>query len=274
MDVILSIVSKFWRHKLFPYALFVLLLIAANYVPLPDGRSLSLLNRNSIGIPAAFLFALLFIWMKKLPVTPKGYIGLVFAIRAETDLLRKKVSSDIVATTKESLRLVPSSNPIHVIELDEDHSNQIYDAHTAEVIRTKCRAHIVIFGEAKARNEHGKEFYVLKLDGIVTHAPIPLGTSHALSTEMNDLLPLRKKIEHDNEISGFEITSLQMGEAIKYVIATAALLTGDGLLAVGLLENIHHNRAQLTKYVNIKSIKKLKQMLHIRLGDADRKSVV
>ena len=115
MGVILNLARKFWRHKLFPYALFIVILIAVNYAPLPDGISISLINRNSIGIPVAFLFSLLSIWMQKLPTTPKGYIGLVFAIRAETDLLRKRVSSDIVATTRESLKLVPPSNPIHVI---------------------------------------------------------------------------------------------------------------------------------------------------------------
>ena len=268
MDVILNYVSKFWRHKLFPYALFFLLLIAANYVPPPDGIPLSLIYRNIIGIPVALLCALLFIWMQRLPTTKEGYIGLVFAIRAETDSLHKRVSSDIVATTKESLRLAPSTAPIQVIELDQYQSNQAHALKAAESIRKSCRAHVVIFGEANARIEHGKEFYVLKLEGIVTHAPIPLNTSHALATEMKAILPLKNKIEHDNEISGFEITSLQMGEAIKYVIATAALLTGDGFLAVGLLENIYNNRAQLTKHRNIKSIKKLMRMLPVRLNDA------
>ncbi len=268
MDVIFNLVSKFWRYKLFPYALFIIIWIAANYISLPSGITLSLIDRNIIGIPVAFLFTLIIIWMQKVPITPKGRVGLIFAIRAETDLLRKKVSSDIVATTRESLKQTPSSYPIHVIELDDARSNKILDPTAAEQIRIKCRAHIVIYGEAKSRHDQGKEYYVLKLDGVITHAPIPLETSHALAAEMKDLLPLKEKIEHDNEISGFEITSLQMGESIKYVIATAALLTGDGLLAVGLLENIYNNRTQISKYRSIKSIKKLMRMTPLRLGDA------
>lgn len=158
--------------------------------------------------------------------------------------------------------------PFQIIELNEFFSELALGNESANEIRMRCKGHFLIFGDAVQRKERGKNLHVLKLQGIVCHAPISDNDQSALAREMGSVLPLRAAIPEEDELSGFEITSLQMAEATKYVIATAALLSRDYEFAIALLEELQHTKDKLNINSNVKPIRKLIGLIPVRLADA------
>ena len=161
--------------------------------------------------------------LQRVPKNKDGCIGVAFAIKADSEQLRQRVASDMVNETKLIFERVQSHHPFYVFDLGGDLTESVISHESAAEMRNRCGAHMVIYGEAKQRKERGQNFYVLHLEGLVTHIPTPLESSALLSREMVAVMPLRQRIEEENEISGFEITSLHLAHSVKFVIATAAL---------------------------------------------------
>lgn len=91
--------------------------------------------------------------------------------------------------------------------------------------RTRCV--FLISGKARLRNINKQPTYVLDLSSAVLHSLIPEEISRRLAQEMSELLPGRGLISSDNDLFGFEITATLTHLAVRYIIATAAMLSGD-----------------------------------------------
>lgn len=259
-----------WRYRgaLLPLA-FLVCVVGLLYIPLPDGITASLGIRIAIGLLVAIVVTY-FLWRYQQPAKVRdGSIGIAVAIRSEDDKTQKRVSGDFIATCKKLLAASTTKRPFHLIELNDYHSSLATDYSSADELRKRCGALFLIFGNTAQRKERGKNFYVLRLQGLVCHAPINLDDQSLLAREMNAVLPLKENILEDDELSGFEITSIKLVEATKYVIATAALLSHDAQLAVSLLEEIQVNNKR-HKDANVKAIHKLNELAPKRLSAAYR----
>lgn len=260
-----------WRfHKLFPLLAALVTFVGLLYVGLPNGIEISFAIRTIFSALVAITVGALAYFTYRIPKVKKHHLGVAFAIAAENETLDKRFSADIIRETEKILDEVKEESPFHVIQIPCTAFSEKLDVATANILRAKCRAHLLIFGEIKLRKERGQQYYVLKLNGIVTHAPIAKEPSSLLAKEMTAILPLKKQIQENDEISGFEITSLQLALAIKYVLATAALLSHDGSLAIKLLEQIQNQKKLLQRNGNLEPIRKLSRLLPKRLRDTYR----
>lgn len=265
---LLKLFRKLRYRRFFPFVLAALGGLLAFYVPLPSVIVDTLQIRGSAALLVSTALALVGFRLQRVSENKDGCIGVAFAIKADSEQLRQRVASDMVNETKSILERVQSDHPFYVFDLGGDLAESVTSHKSAVEIRNRCGAHMVIYGEAKQRKERGQNFYVLHLEGLVTHVPTPLENSALLSREMVAVMPLRQKIEEENEISGFEITSVHLAHSVKFVIATAALLSHDGPLAAKLLEDIASHRKQLNRHGNIAAIRRLKELLPKRQGDA------
>lgn len=265
---LLDTAKTFRYHRIFPFAVGLFSLLAVLYAPLPDGLVEPFMNRILFAIPFSVLLGTVSIYFQRPPQNKKGNIGVLFAIKSGDDVLRRKVSSDVIRETKRILESQQSDQPFYVFEVERLLADSVTDNKSANDLRIRCKAHMCLYGEAVQRKEQGKLFHVLRLTGLVSHLPVPAEISNILKGEMNALMPLVQTIEEENEISGFEIASTQMAQSVNFVIATAALLSHDGKLAVRLLEDIQSNVKLLKKHGNTEAIRQLKRLLPKRLNDA------
>lgn len=164
-----------------------------------------------------------------------------------------------------------SSHPIHVMQLGPPHVDRIKDRNTAFEYSNKCLAHFHIFGDVRKRRIEGKEVYALRLEGMIRHAPTTADNQSGLSQEMTEVLPLRVNLPLENDLGGFEFTSVWMAESAKFVIATAALLSNDPFLAIQLLEELNASKKLLEKKLKKSpagGIKRVLKKLPTRLASA------
>ena len=270
MEWVIKILSK-WRYSPFILPLvFFGILLGLFYVPLPDGISTTIQTRGIVGLIIAIVTTVIFWRCQQPPKVKKGHVGIIIAVKSEDEKTKGRISKDFVATCKKLLEESRAPQPFQLIELNEYFSEQATDNVSANQLRLRCDGHLLIFGDTVQRRERGKNFYVLRLQGLVCHTPISVNDQSALAQEMDSVLPLKNTILEENELSGFEITSVQLAEATKYVIATAALLSRDCNFAISLLEEIQKNKEKLKINSNVKAIRKLIDLVPIRLADAYR----
>ncbi len=199
-----------------------------------------------------------------------GYIGIIIAIKSEDEKTKARISKDFVETCKNILDESRVNQPFQLIELNDYFAKLATDNVSANQLRIRCKGHLLIFGDTVQRQEKRKEFYVLRLRGLVSHIPANPNTQSILAYEMDAVLPLKKSILKENELSGFEVTSIQLAEATKYVIATAALISHDFELAIDLLEELQQTKARLKSKSKDKAIQQLIEYIPNRLADAYR----
>lgn len=270
MEWAIKSLSK-WRYRPFILPLiFFGVLLATFYFPLPDGISTSIQTRGIVGLIVSIIITVIFWRYQQPPKVKKGHVGIIIAVRSEDEKTKGRISRDFVATCKKLLEESRAHQPFQLIELNESFSELATDNASANQLRLRCEGHLLIFGDTVQRKERGKNFYVLRLQGIVCHTPISATDQSALAQEMNSVLPLKNAILEENELSGFEITSVQLAEATKYVIATAALLSRDFNFAISLLEETQQSKEKLKRNSNVKAIRKLIDLVPIRLADSYR----
>ena len=263
----IEICKEFRYNKAFIWAIPFVGLLLGLYLPFPVNVADNLAIRIVLGAILLVAFGFAGFWIAQAPRNRKNHLGVAFAIKADTGSVRRKVAWDIVAETKKLLENLDCAQPFYVFDVGNGLSSKLESHADAVALRNKCKAHMLIYGEAKKRSERGKEFYVLRLEGLVVHAPANPGARKLLGHEMMAVMPLKTEIDKKNELSGFEITSLQLSLSIRYVIATAALMTGDGPLASQLLDAIAMQDQELKKPGGIKAVHKLRELLPLRQQD-------
>lgn len=256
-----------WHKPYTAIVIFLLGLVGTFYIwPEIESRTVSISQ-----VVASFVVGLSFlgfwIYTHRVPKIKLGNVGFTIAITGETENERAVVSSDFVSASKEVLEGLEQNPPLQIIELSRHHAEKIIDVETAQKYREKSGSHFLLFGTAKRRPVKGKDHYVLKLRGLVTHAPIPIEKSKLLAQEMDKVLPLEFRVACEDSLDGFEANSLWFAESAKFIIASAALLSGDFLLAKRLLENLKQSAGRLNKHKKKPGIKALFSLLPKRLAN-------
>jgi tetratricopeptide (TPR) repeat protein len=169
------------------------------------------------------------IWLlsKRLQKTKEGKVGILICISSSDEGERSKIKEDFVRTLNDLLKAGPIGKSFQLLQVPEHIAEKIEDEDDAQKLRLKCRAHFMIYGRVRLRSINGAPTHFLNLEGIVAHKPIPHNISKEFSEEFSELLPRRLSIPTENDIFTFEITSKWVNIVAKYIIGTAAVLSGD-----------------------------------------------
>jgi tetratricopeptide (TPR) repeat protein len=267
VEFVLNWLKERWHSPSTAFFLAAVGVVGTLYLwPEIESRSFSA-AQISVSIFVGLLFFGVSKYTNRVPKINPGNVGFTIAITAEDRNDRIIVSSDFVSAARAIFEEFGKTPPFQIIELPRQHAEKITDVKSAEEYRKKTGSHFLLFGTAKRRPVKGKDHYVLKLQGLVTHAPIPLEKSQLLAQEMEKILPLKVRIACEDSLDGFEVTSMWFGESAKFIIATAALLSGDFEVAKLLLENLEQSAKRLKNHKNIPGIKALLLLLPKRLAN-------
>jgi hypothetical protein len=111
----------------------------------------------------------------------------------------------------------------------------------------------------------GVEHHHIELNGVVSHAPIPIEASKAFGAEFRELLPKKVLIPADNDLLAFEVTSQWAELVAKYVIGIASALSGDLDYAELLYREVSERIASIKSDLPV--FGKLKQRLPFRIAE-------
>lgn len=216
----------------------------------------------------SMVFVAMWLLTNKVPKNKKDKIGFVIAITGETAEQQIKIRNDFIVEIRRILGEVAHVVPFEIIELPELHAIRIRDQKSAVYYLGKSKSHFLVYGDVRTRNVKGKEVHSLRLEKLVVHKEVPLEVSAILASEMGQILPQKITIPCEDDLSGFEITTVWFSESVKFVIATAAMLSGDLALARNLLEEVRKSCKPLSRKKKVPGASTLLKLVPKRLSDA------
>ena len=167
---------------------------------------------------------------------------------------------------KSVLETVQRIAEFHIIILPKWHTDKLNDAESASLYIKKCRAHLLLYSDVRKRRHGPKNVYALRMHQMVVHRHIPRDVSDDLANELSEIFPSRLKVETDDQLIGMEIASNWMGEAAKYFIAVASMISGDLDLAENMFLSLKNSRF-LAGIRGQKGVGRLRSRAIDRLGD-------
>ncbi len=208
------------------------------------------------------------------PKNKKDKVGIVIAIKTENEKEKVRLENDLMSGVRGYLKLSDFSDSFYVIKYSENLCQKISDIETAADYLRRSRAHLIVFGSLAERNFNGVNNYVFKLRGVVRHLPIPANhpAKKKLEEDFTKSLPGRFHFPEDKETFGFELTKGLIGYAIKLIIGSAALVSGDSIISCKLIKEVYHELSSqdesnplVAELLKI-SRRRLIQALNLRIG--------
>lgn len=208
------------------------------------------------------------LWFTRCPKHTAGNVGFSIAISCDDEDQRKRLLADFVGKLEELFLCEPDGRRFQLIVHDQHRAKLIKDHSAATALMTKARADILIFGSARLREINGKPVHVLKFEGVVKHAPAPSNVSREFGKEFREVLPKEFRIDQNNDFFAFEAAAVHFGAVAKYIIGTAALISGDFALARDEFESLL--QFAINRAVDDPAFEPSASRLKLRLADVHR----
>ncbi|MBU0492394.1 MAG: hypothetical protein KKA73_20855 [Chloroflexi bacterium] len=261
---ILDLIRTRWHRR--STLLLLILLASITMLALFSAIDLDKLSTAELGLAILVFIAIALFWYysTRLPKTAKGKIGFAVAIATETTEQEDRIAKDFVMTLRTLLDNSNLKYSFSFIEFPQYYAQKIKDSETALEHLRKSRCHFMIYGRARTRHIQAEDRYVLNMEGIVAHSPIPQEIQKGLSAEFTDLLPRKIVISSENDLFSFEFTAEWVNLVAKYIIGIAAMLSADIEYAQSLFEDLQQEASRLQ--TDLPAVVKIRQRTPDRLA--------
>lgn len=192
------------------------------------GIDLEQVSRSEWIITSLVLVSIYIFWSKTtLPRVPKGRVGFGIAIQFEDSEHERKLRSDFLLTLRELLASSRLSHQFSFIEIPKGSANKITDEEQARSIMKRVKLDFLLYGRARLRTMPQGPAHVLDLRGVVRHAPVSKKVSESLGKDFGKVLPSRLIVGPEGNMFACEFAARHIDSVARYVIGTAAALSGD-----------------------------------------------
>lgn len=217
--------DRYWHKQLVAFiAPITIAVVVIWFFYSPQSNKVStvgLISSATIGL------LVLTIWMltNRLPRVAREKVGIVIGILCDDPQEDKQVKVDFVAHLRQLVQ--QGDSQFHLVELPSWALEGIENPVAMNRLLTKVRGHFLLYGRVRLRNKDGKPAHLLGFEGMVRHRPVPDVVSQELSLDFKRILPRKVIIEKENDAFKFEATSEWTDVSTRYVVGTAALISGD-----------------------------------------------
>jgi len=260
---LIDLTKKHWHQKLGLFFAILLSVVLTHFII--KNIDLSEIIRCSIYL--LFVIFVIFIWFhsNKIPKSKKGKVGIVVSIQTSNEDEEKIIKEDFILTLRSLLKNSPTGSSFHFIELPQHLSKNVNDIDDAIVLRAKTKCHFLIFGRVRLRTINKKECYVLDLNGVVNHKPLPKEIQKKFTREFTELFPKNLQISSENNLLSFNFTSEWTECVAKYIIGIASAFSFDFDYSEALFREVQSKLNTIKTDFPVFS--KLKERIPIRLSE-------
>jgi hypothetical protein len=230
--------KKYWRE---PWMAWVAPIASATIIAVGgiDQDSLRLSPARGM-LAVVVLLGARMLWhlTTRIPTIPKGVVGIVVGIRAQDAEQDQQLRTDFVQHLRQQVAGDQPRTGFFLLELPSWASDLCIDPQAAFNVLRSTRGHMLVYGAAVIRRTQGKEVHLLELSGVVRHAPVPVDRTADLAVDFRTVLPTMVVVPKDDDLLAFNATSERTEIAARYVIAIAAMMSGDLPYAETLLLSV------------------------------------
>ena len=211
-------------------------------------------------LAAGLIVLAAWILTNRLPRVKKGNAGIVIGILCDGPDEDKQVKVDFIANLR--LLMQQGGSRFQLVELPSWALDGLENFSIMNNLLTKVRGHFLLYGRVRLRNKDGKPAHLLSFEGIVRHRPTTEEMHKSLVQDFSRVLPRRVVIEKANDAFSFEATSEWTDVSTRYIVGTAALISGDVAYAENLFLYVEN---KLKQHQNLNTgVKEISRLLPYR----------
>jgi tetratricopeptide (TPR) repeat protein len=187
---------------------------------------------------------------RRIPRVGKGRVGLLLALSPSRDAGQQELLQEFVKALKELVSGRHGRIRLQVLELADQHVKSIEQANELEeYVRymTASGCVFLLYGGVTERRQKGQAHHVLRLNGMVRHAPLEDQIKNDFVKEFVALLPPLRAISKEDDLFAFTATGQQVGMVAEYIIGAAALMSGELDYADTLLDRVNAQLASVPR---------------------------
>lgn len=200
-------------------------------------EDVSLLEWAITVIALAMIVGMWFV-TNRMPKHKAQKVGFGVAISCGDEEQWRVLKEDLIDTLRRLLAQGPNGERFDLIVHNHRISAETNDNNSAVDLLKRSNASFLIYGSAKLRQLNGKEHHVLRLDGVVAHDRVPGNISKAFASEFGEVLPRDIRLPKDEGMVPLELTAELVDVCSRYIIGTAAMISGDYDYALSLFEEL------------------------------------
>jgi len=197
-------------------------------------------------VTLATIVVVTIIWKsyRRVPRASKGRVGILLALSGKSEE-QKEVMREFRRAVQ-NLVTGGQEARLQVVELRDhqvkgiDSGNELEEC-TKYLAASGCV--FALYGHVSEQRHKGKPHHVLKLTGMVRHAPLQDWLSKEFSHEFTELLAPLRAISKEDDLFVFTATGQQVGMVAEYIIGVAAMLSGSLDFAETLFDRLHNQLA-------------------------------
>lgn len=238
VKVIIEFIRQRWYRK---STLLILVLFSIGILLwIFSGINLREIEQEEIWIGVTVLLVVVAIWLYSNlpPRASKSRIGFAVGIRTGDPEQQLKIKRDFIDALRALLYKSNYKYNFEFVEIPDRLLEKIDSLDAAQKILYELGCKFMIYGKARTTMLRGEMQHVLNLEGVVAHRPITNQVRKAFSKEFAQLLPRQLMISSEGDLFKFELTANWIDVVSKYIIGTAALLSGDFEYAQELFESL------------------------------------
>ncbi|MEJ7809704.1 MAG: hypothetical protein WKG32_04720 [Gemmatimonadaceae bacterium] len=175
-------------------------------------------------------------WRRRIPA---GHVGVFVALAPETEAQQQQLSHDFLLSLRRLLSQRGGTTRFKLVTMPRVTAKRLCeDPDGALAFLERRGGHILVFGSVHAVSGAGpgaRPDQLLRLEGGITHAPIPTAIHGELATDFREILPRRLRIRGDEAFLQFEAASDWLDVAVRHVVGFTAALSRDYAHAEALL---------------------------------------
>ena len=191
--------------------------------------------------PRAIVFTT-WVLTNRLPRVKNGNVGIVIGVLCDGPEEDRQVKIDFIANLR--LLMQRGDSNFQLVELPSWALERLEHFSSMDALLTKVRGHFLLYGRVRLRNKDGKPAHLLSFDGIVRHRQTTKEIQQSLAQDFNRVLPRKVVIEKENDAFSFEATSEWTDVSTRYIVGTAALISGDVAYAENLFLYVENKLRQ------------------------------
>lgn len=224
---LLKLATKWWHEP--PAAWLLPVAVFLGVVAGVSGWGTSWPQPPGLALAAGLAVITSACWLatNRVPRNKLGSVGVAVALIADDDTQDKQVQADFLDSLKQRFQDDPEGARFYLLVLPTWLAVRAQDIPTASRILDRTRCHFLLYGKVHRREIQKQTSHVLRFEGMVRHRKVSEDLQRDLAADFQKVLPRKLSFPEDNSVFAFEATSEWTDVSARYIIACAAMLSGD-----------------------------------------------
>ena len=249
--------TSWWTLAVSPVAIFLLLALVPEFAW--GGPRFYWVTFAVVQVVAAAVWA-----VSRWSLLAKNELRLALAIYCDKEDQREEIEEDFLKELGKILQAGDLGKRVTIIKISSGESASLQSDADILSLSERKRAHLLLYGRIRTRDESGGQVHTIELRAVVRHAKLNQQAQISFAKDISEVFPSETiRIPKSDQLPHFKITAEWVGFSSRYIISLAAASVGDLDYAEKILADAERLLARLPE--GVRKQRSLEERLRARM---------